>query len=257
MDFSAEIILVGSGIVVGFINTLAGGAVVISLTVFMMLGLPVTMANGTNRLPIMFQSATSAVNFYRQKLLDFKTGLKLAAPLAVGSIVGAETASAISDTVFTVCLAAVLTVTLLLMLFSPRSVLKGTGRPKPVRWYYYVWFLAIGFYGGYIHVGIGYMLLAATMGGLGYDIVRANALKGMMMAVMTVLAFAVFAFNGQVNYYFGLLHAAGNVIGAFFASQYASRLGVRFLKWFLVAVVLTLLADMAGIISLKELIGSI
>ena len=43
------IILITSGLIVGFINTIAGGGTIISLSVLMLLGLPPIVANGTNR----------------------------------------------------------------------------------------------------------------------------------------------------------------------------------------------------------------
>ncbi|PKP22688.1 MAG: hypothetical protein CVU06_09250, partial [Bacteroidetes bacterium HGW-Bacteroidetes-22] len=53
------VLLIGSGVLVGFINTLAGGGTIISLSVFMMLGLPPITANGTHRIAATLQTMTS------------------------------------------------------------------------------------------------------------------------------------------------------------------------------------------------------
>ena len=45
-------VLVVSGFAVGFINTLAGGGSVISLSVLMLMGLSAPVANGTNRIAV-------------------------------------------------------------------------------------------------------------------------------------------------------------------------------------------------------------
>ena len=44
------------GIIVGFINTMAGGGSLITLPVLIFMGLPSSVANGTNRIGILFSS---------------------------------------------------------------------------------------------------------------------------------------------------------------------------------------------------------
>ena len=74
------IMLVVSGIIVGVINTLAGGGAIISMTLFMVLGLPISVANGTNRIAVVLQNFTSSLAFLRKRLLDIKSGIKLSIP---------------------------------------------------------------------------------------------------------------------------------------------------------------------------------
>ena len=47
MDWHILVILVVSGIIVGIVNTLAGGGSIVTVTMFTALGLPITVANGT------------------------------------------------------------------------------------------------------------------------------------------------------------------------------------------------------------------
>ena len=58
-------LLIGTGVVSGFINTLAGGGSMLTLPVLMITGMPADVANGTNRLAVLAQSATGAVEFDR------------------------------------------------------------------------------------------------------------------------------------------------------------------------------------------------
>ena len=64
------IMLVVSGIIVGVINTLAGGGAIISMTLFMVLGLPIVVANGTNRIAVVLQNLTSSLAFRRLDSLE-------------------------------------------------------------------------------------------------------------------------------------------------------------------------------------------
>ena len=69
------LMLVLSGIVVGVINTLAGGGAIIIMTLFMVLGLPINVANGTNRIAVVLQNLTATLAFLRKRLLDVKSGI--------------------------------------------------------------------------------------------------------------------------------------------------------------------------------------
>ena len=91
------IILIAAGVLVGFINTLAGGGSIVSLSVLMMLGLPAPIANATNRIGILFQTLTATTSFRQQKVLDLKKAGKLAFPAILGSLTGAWIAIDINE----------------------------------------------------------------------------------------------------------------------------------------------------------------
>ena len=59
-------------------------------------------------------------------------------------------------------------------------------------------------------------------------------------------------YNGQVDYGVGLLHAAGNILGAVMASHWAIGWGVKFVKWFTLGVIVVSFIDLMGWISLQE-----
>ena len=48
-DWRIVLLLIGVGTFVGFINTIAGLATALSYALFMLLGLPINVANGTTR----------------------------------------------------------------------------------------------------------------------------------------------------------------------------------------------------------------
>ena len=253
------IMLVVSGIIVGVINTLAGGGAIISMTLFMVLGLPIGVANGTNRIAVVLQNLTSSRAFLRKRLLDIKSGIKLSIPAVIGNIVGSMVATHISDTVFTICMAVVLTVVLLYMIFdqSHKQPQIHGGHPLEIRWWHYIWFLLLGFYGGYIYIGLGYVILAVTIWSMKLDIITANVIKGFIIFVATPFSLIIFMLDGQVDYAYGLWHGLGNIIGAALASHFALAWGVKFVRWFTLAILLVCFADLIGIISLHNILHSI
>ena len=109
-ESSIIIMLVVSGIIVGIIYTLAGGGAIITMTLFTVLGLPIGVANGTNRIAVVLQNLTSSLTFLRKRMLNIKSGVKLSIPAIIGNVLGAMVATHISDTTFKICMAGVLTI---------------------------------------------------------------------------------------------------------------------------------------------------
>jgi uncharacterized membrane protein YfcA len=254
LSFTIIIILLVSGLIVGFINTLAGGGSAISLTVFMSLGLPVHVANGTNRVAILMQILSSSATFFRKGMLDVRFGLRLAIPATIGTVLGAQIAVTIDERIFHICLALVMVSVLVFTLLGDRLLHRSGAAVRHVRPVHYFVFFLIGIYCGYIFVGTGYIVLLSTMGMLHMGIVRSNVIKNFMILLAIPFSLAVFIINGDVNWVFGLVHGAGNMVGAFLASHYAIGWGTKFLRWFMVAVVLGCLADVVGLISIREFI---
>ena len=256
MDWNIVIMLVVSGIIVGIVNTLAGGGSVITMTMFMALGLPINVANGSNRIAVLFQNLTATVTFLRKRMLNIRHGLLLSVPVITGNIAGSLVATHINDTVFKICFGVILLVILLYIIFDNRIKIRE-GHNIDIKPLHYLWFLLIGFYGGYIYVGIGYLILAITLWSMRMDIVAANVIKNFVIFVATPFSLAVFMLNGQVDYMFGLLHGAGNIIGSFLASHYMVGWGKGFIKTFIAVLVIICFADLVGIISLHDLFNAI
>ena len=119
------IILIISGLIVGFINTLAGGGTIISLSVFNWLGLPFTIANGTNRVAIIMQTLSSNAVFFRHKIIPYKSIWPQAIIIAVGSLIGALFAVNVNEEFFRYALMVVLVIMIVSMFVNPNSWTKG------------------------------------------------------------------------------------------------------------------------------------
>jgi uncharacterized membrane protein YfcA len=87
-------------------------------------------------------------------------------------------------------------------------VLPSGGR----RWAFVLLFFLVGFYGGFIQAGVGFIILAVT-GAAGLNLIRGNALKVTLILTFTPLALALFAMNGKVDWAMGFALAAGNFSG--------------------------------------------
>lgn len=231
MDISVVILLICCGIFVGVINTFAGAAAVITISLFSMLGLELDIANGTNRVAVLFQTVTMSVVFMRQGMLDWKLGLKLSIPTVIGAIAGSTFITHIQTTIFAWMLIVVLVGLMLMLIFDPTRALHSESKHLRIKPLHYIILFLIGLYGGAFHIGVGYMFLAVLIMGLGYNLMQANALKGFIVLCYTIFSLVVFAMNGDVNWSFGVTHGVGNLIGAFVAARYAKYLPVTLLRW--------------------------
>lgn len=247
--------LVVSGVAVGIINTLAGGGSIITMTIFMVLGMPITVANGTNRIAVLLQNFTATVTFIRKRMLDVRSGLLLSVPVVIGNIAGSIVATHIDEAVFKVCFGVVLFLIMVYMIFDNRKRFHG-GQRMDIKPQHYLWFLLIGFYGGYIYIGLGYLILAIALWTMKLDIITANVIKGFVIFIATPFALVIFMLHGHVDYYCGLLHGAGNMLGAYVASRWFVGWGGRFVKIFTTIIVMICFADLIGLLSLHDIFNA-
>ncbi len=255
--FEISALIIG-GVLVGFINTLAGGGSIISLSILMyVMGLPASVANGTNRIAVTLQTLVASASFKKQKVLDWKKGIKLGIPSVIGSIIGAWIAVDIDEKVFEKAMAIIMIIMLVFIFYKPQLWLKGQEDliDKKISPFIMFVFFLIGIYGGFIHVGIGYLLLMGIVLGAGYDLVKANAIKVFIVLLYVPFSLAVFIYNGQVNYLYGFVLAIGNVVGAVVASKLAIENGAKFIRWVIVLVVAFTAANIFGLIDIKAMLS--
>ncbi len=245
--------LIVAGLMVGFINTLAGGGSIISLSVLMVLGLPANIANGTNRIAIAVQTLAATGSFRQQKVLDARKGIILGVPALLGSIAGAYIAVDINENIFEKAIAVIMLVMLVFIIYKPQRWLSGRDElvKKKTSFLQVILFFFIGVYGGFIHMGVGYFLLMALVFGIGYDLVKANAVKVMIVLIYTPFALAIFLIYGQVNWEYGLTLTVGNVVGAIIASRLAVKKGVNFVRWVIVVVILLTSGHLFGLYNIR------
>ena len=250
------VILIVSGVLVGFINTLAGGGSIISLSILMFLGLPANVANGTNRVAIFIQNIAAVGSFKQKKVLDHKKGFWLAIPATLGSIVGAWIAVDVNEEIIEKAIAVVMLIMMIVILYKPQRWLKGQPelQHKKVSYWQMILFFIIGIYGGFLHMGVGYALLGGIVLGAGYDLVKANAIKVFIILIWAPVILVIFIINGQVNFLYGLILSLGNVVGALLASRLAIKHGTGFVRWVIVAVILITAAHVFGIVNIGALL---
>lgn len=232
------LLLVVIGAIAGFLNIMAGGGSMLTLPVLIFLGLPPAMANGTNRIAILVQNVFAVARFHRFKVIPRGVILVTSVPAIFGALIGAQLAVDIDQLLFKRVLAVVMVVVMTLTFFGPKAPPASTEIQFDTkkRLWLGLAFFAIGIYGGFIQAGIGFLIIAA-LSLAGYDLVKTNALKVLVVLIFTPLALGIFMINGEVDYIKGLSLAAGNSAGAWLATRFVVEKGHRFIRWIVLGAV--------------------
>jgi uncharacterized membrane protein YfcA len=215
--------LLGTGLVAGALNTLAGGGSLLLVPALMLTGMTATLANATSRVAVLAQCLASVLGFARRDLLPTAAARPIVPPVVAGAAIGAVIASRMPDRVYEPLLLATLTVMAVAMLVSPARFMPPPGaepRSPTGPWAIAGLFLA-GIYGGVLQAGAGLVFIAILAGGLRYDLVRANALKALVMLIYIAGTVVVFAGHDRIVWGPALVLAAGAALGGWLASQLA------------------------------------
>ena len=229
-------VLIGVGFIVGFINTLAGMATALSYALFMAMGMPINVANGTARVGVLAQFAVSSRMFKKQGYLDYKLGAKVGIPVAIGSVIGAEFAAILNPAVMEIVMGIMLPIMAFLLLYNQSAGSRfkqasNQGWNAKFGALEFIVFVFIGVYGGFTHAGVGILIIFGSFYMLGLDILRSNGIKQFAVLLYTPLALSIFILHGQVNWTVALIYAIGNVAGAFVASKIAIKWGAKFINY--------------------------
>ena len=240
-------LLVGCGLVSGVVNTLAGGGSLLSVPLLVLLGLPGTVANGTNRIGILVQCLSAVWRFRRDGIFEPRAVARVLVPVVAGSALGALAISEVADATFERIFGLAMLVLLVPTLRGARparaSGASAAGFPPAVA---VAIFFAVGLYGGALQAGVGIPLLFAVAHS-GYDLVRANAIKVAVIAAVTLTAIPVFLAQGQIAWIPGLILAAGFWAGGALGARLAVRGGERVIRVVLVIAVCGLAGHMLGL----------
>ena len=228
--------LVLLGFVVSIINTMAGGASIITLPILIFLGLPSNVANGTNRIGIMMTAFSANMGFKSKGISTFPFSAYTGLFALIGSVLGAHIAVEINDETFNKILSIIMILVISIIIFKPRIINKNlsvrlTGKHLKISC---MVFFFIGLYGGFINAGIGFIIMLFLHYYNRLNLIRVNATKVVIVLVYTIGAFLTFFFNGLVDLPYGLCLGLGTLIGGWNASRFSVEKGEGVIKIFLV-----------------------
>lgn len=233
------------GVVASIVNILAGGGSNLILPVLMIFGVPPDVANGTNRVGVLFQSLAGIRGFKKAGRLPAGDLRGIMLPTVAGGLAGSLLASVLPNAILKPALLLTMLGVATLILFKPSLLLAADGtavrRVSDTPWARPVLFAA-GIYGGFVQAGAGFLLLPVLAGLLCYDLLRANALKVLCTLAFTLVSLAVFVWYGKIWWSVGLALAAGNTLGAMIGVRLALKLSPNVMRWLLFVMTLAAVA---------------
>lgn len=232
MTLLQELLLFGVGLFAGYINVMAGGGSLLTVPVMLFLGLPAPVANGTNRIAILAQSVVSCGVFLRKGLGELKLSLTLGLATLPGALIGALLGVHLEGVWFNRLLAVIMIAVMSLMLFERKTAgnaVQAHGRPQRVI-LTHVLMLGVGFYGGIIQVGVGFIIMPILHRVMGLDLLRVNMHKIFLVLPFTALSLVVYAGQAGVDWSAGLFLALGNALGGWLSTHMMISKGERIIK---------------------------
>ena len=234
----STILLFVIGSAAGFLNVLAGGGSSLTLPALIFLGLDASIANGTNRVAVLVQNISAVHSFKQENFFESKLSFKLALLTLPGAIAGSFAAVNISDKTFETILGIVMiavTITLLIPIPKQKEANSETRiHTLPM----YLSMLFIGFYGAFIQVGVGFLLMFALHFLMKLDLVRVNMHKVFIVLIFTIPAVILFILTDNVNWTMAISLSLGNAFGAWWSAKISVRKGEKFIKMILIVAVL-------------------
>ena len=247
MDWSISIILIimALGFLAAFIDAVVGGGGLISIPTLLAVGLPPSIALGTNKLASVFGSMTSAFRFIRSGKVDLKLVGRLFVPVFILAMLGASLATFLPAQLLKPIVIVILTLVLLYTIFK-----KDWGDVRRVQSFTVkkailitILLSLIGFYDGFLGGGTGsFMMFILLM--FGFDFLGAAGNAKVLNFASNLGALILFMILGEVNYLYGLIMAASMIVGSYVGAMFAIKQGVGYVKVLFIVVTALLMMNL-------------
>ncbi len=232
-----EILLLPGGFLAGLVNVLAGGGSFLTLPLLMATGLPLEMANATNRLSVLLQGGLATFEYRRKGQLDTGLYKKLLPPILAGALIGAYLATKLDPAHLRQVFGAIFLLMAGLLLIRARIKRPESKPPHALR---YPALFLIGIYGGFIQAGVGLWILIGASSLFSVSVLRTNSVKLPLTLTFTVPALLIFLQADMVRWFPGMLLAIGTVLGTLVGVRMTLKGGEKvILRAVLVVLILT------------------
>ena len=223
----------------GLVDAMAGGGGLISLPAYLIAGLPVHFAIGTNKLSSGMGTTLATIRFARNGYINWKRGAFCAVCALVGSTTGARLALLIADGAFKIIMLVILPLTALYILRGraldaarpPFGPWKTTGIAMGAA-------LIIGVYDGFYGPGTGTFLILLLTGLAHMELHAANGIAKVINLTTNLAALAVFLLNGKVLLPLGLAAGCFSILGNYLGTRFFDKGGAKAVKPIMILVLI-------------------
>ncbi|MEP0369284.1 MAG: sulfite exporter TauE/SafE family protein [Cyclobacteriaceae bacterium] len=241
LDIESGILLVAVGVLAGFLNVVGGGGSLLTLPVMIFMGLPPNIANATNRIAILWQNVFAISKFRKEGVVEWKYSIWLGLAAVPGALVGGWLAIDIKGEIFTKMLSIIMLVVgaLILIGSSPGKIERAYNSGKKL-WVGILAFFLIGIYGGFIHAGVGFVIILVLDKLMHAPMSRINSVKVIAAFIYTLAVVVLFLFRNVINWQYGLTLAVGTSTGGWLGSYFSVKKGDKWIKALLFCAIVAL-----------------
>jgi hypothetical protein len=223
-------LLFATGLVAGFVDTLAGGGGLLTLPVLLQFCPDPKIALGTNKLQASFGSTSAAFHFARAGALDARDCFRACLLAFLGSLAGSVLVQQCDSHRLKEIVPILLLAVALFVWLRPRLGDKDIHPRMTWLRFDFTCALGIGFYDGLIGPGTGTFLALAFMLGLGFNLARATAHAKALNCASNLASLLVFLAARKVWFAAGLAMGCGQWLGARLGSRMVLTRGTKFIR---------------------------
>jgi hypothetical protein len=237
-------VLFVTGLMAGLVDSIAGGGGLITLPVLLGVGFSPQFALGTNKLQSTFGSGSAMAHFAGAKTVAPGESIAGAVLTAIGAGLGACAVQKLDPGFLRAFIPYLLLTIAIYTILTPRLGRSDIHPRLPVRLFYPLFGIVLGFYDGFFGPGTGSFWVVALMLGLGYNMTRATGYTKVMNFSSNIVALLIFIVGGHVSYAAGFTMGAGQALGARIGSRLVIRRGTGFIRPVFITMVLALTAKL-------------
>ncbi|UVM21395.1 TSUP family transporter [Pseudomonas wadenswilerensis] len=236
IDLTLLLTLASVALMAGFFDAIAGGGGLITLPVLFVAGIDPLAAIATNK----FQAASATVSatcaFARKGMIDWKSGLPMAAMAFAGGVLGALSVSLVPKSFLQACVPVLLILVAAYFAFSSKPDEQRRRARISISLFCLAVAPLIGFYDGVFGPGVGSFFMIACVVLLGQPMLHAVCNSKLLNAACNLGALSVFSLSGAIVWPLALAMACAAFIGAQLGARCAVRFGSKLIKPLLVCV---------------------
>jgi hypothetical protein len=236
MELLEALGLAAAAFAAGAINSVAGGGSLVSFPALIAAGYPSKTANVTNTVALWPGYIGGSIGYRGELDRQRKRIVALTVPSVLGALLGSAILLATPESAFDAIVPFLILFACGLMAFQdPLGRFAQTHRlvsraDDHVPLTLHLGIVVLAMYGAYFGAGLGIMTLAVLGILLPDDIQHSNALKGLLSALINLVAVVYFGLFGPVEWLPAFIMAAGALTGGYYGVGIARRLGRRWLR---------------------------
>ena len=236
-----------------FVSTLlsamsGGGASIINLPVFLMLGIPFPTGVSIQKISSAFWVLPAAYNFLKDRKIDWLFLIMFSAIGLIGAYIGVVAAITINQRYLEIAIGILIIFLVIYTYFN-----RGLGMKEKKRYPFwkkllsYPFAILMGFYESIFGAGNGIIMTIVTFFTRGFDFIDALGYYFAIAFLWVIFAAILFINKGYYDFRLTVPAVIGSLIGGYVGSKYAKYKGNKFIKLMFLLV--------GGILGIKLIFG--